>query len=102
MKRKTTVPNAQLAAWLGCVPSTVHIWRVKKTLSTKGLTRISKKIGRLPITKVLQLHKSRELMSLIEAKYKEEGEPFKHISGRDFWDTTRKNYPEVQEILSHG
>jgi hypothetical protein len=95
------IPNAQLAAWIGCMPSTIHTWRKNKKVPFTSLLRISDKTG-LRIKDLLTYRRLGTTLEFIEAMYLDKGSPFSHISGRDFWDNTRTLYREVQERINNG
>ena len=95
------IPNAQLAIWCCCQPSTVHVWRVNKKIPSQAFLKIAKATG-IPMREVMKAAILKREVSLLEEKYIEQGKPFKHISGRDYYDERKPFYKEVQERLANG
>ena len=91
------IPNAQLAAFCKCQPSTIHTWKVGG-IPPQAYQKVAVATG-IPIRELI---KSKDTIELIRKTYIELKQPFIHISGRDFWDGTRPNYPSLQEHLSSG
>lgn len=81
------VTNAQLAAWIGVVPSTIQAWRRKDKpaeLSEVYAKRIKGLISpeNLPRT-------PSKMVKLLEEAYEKAGRPCSEVTGRDFTDEDR-------------
>jgi len=86
---KNRVTNAQLAAYLGVVPSTIQFWRKnKKPISHTYLLILSEKLG-ISYQEAKEAGKQGKLMAMVEERYIKEGEPLKFVTGRDFTDPER-------------
>lgn len=95
---ENNVTNAQLAAWTGCVPSTIQSWRNGSVPGYDMLKRLSLRLG-LSTQFTRRLAKTGNLVSQMETRYKELGSPNENVSGRDFTDEGRPNSHTYQRKL---
>jgi len=97
-KKVNSITNAQLAAWIGCVPSTIQFWRNGSTPIEKRLKKIAYRIGESYLT-LKQEQEKGTLIEYLEKLYSEKGLPCASVSGRDFTDPGRYNefYDKVKD-----
>lgn len=96
-REKNGVTNAQLAAWVGVVPSTIQIWRKNnKRPSSEAFKRIGEIVGIQPYILKENFRMGIFIPSL-EKSYLAAGKPMAKVSGRDFTDPNRENTPIIKE-----
>lgn len=81
------VTNAQLAAWVGVVPSTIQAWRRQKkqaSLLEVHQKRVKRLISPENVPKV-----PAEVVEKLENAYQKAGCPCADVTGRDFTDDDR-------------
>ena len=86
------VTNAQLAAWIGCVPSTIQTWKSGSKPNRTFAWRISKLFNNRYSINQIQRADGISLVKELKKAYIKAGRPFEHISGRDFTDERRENF----------
>ncbi len=95
-KRKANkIPNAQLAAWIGVVPSSIQTWRSGKAPTTPTINRISALLNIEPSILLMARMKNEFIMTLTQL-YCDAKEPCKEITGRSFFDEKAPGYQKLQ------